>query len=128
MKNMHFTTPVSVKNVQIHDSFFSNLMKITVEKLIPYQWRALNDEIPDAEPSYCMRNFKIAAGLETGEHGGMVFQDSDLAKWIEAVAYSLIWNPDAALEKTTMKCIVPGICWRPPWRIIRQPESASFWT
>lgn len=105
MKNMHFTTPVSVKNVQIHDSFFSNLMKITVEKLIPYQWRALNDEIPDAEPSYCMRNFKIAAGLETGEHGGMVFQDSDLAKWIEAVAYSLIWNPDAALEKTVDEAI-----------------------
>ena len=105
MKNMHFTTPVSVKNVQIHDSFFSNLMKITVEKLIPYQWRALNDEIPDAEPSYCMRNFKIAAGLETGEHGGMVFQDSDLAKWIEAVAYSLIWNPDAALEKTADEAI-----------------------
>lgn len=58
-----FYNPVSVKNVQIHDSFFSNLMKITVEKLIPYQWRTLNDEIPDAEPSYCMRNFKIAAGI-----------------------------------------------------------------
>ena len=78
---------------------FSDLMKTTVEKLIPYQWRALNDEIPDAEPSYCMRNFKIAAGLESGEHGGRVFQDSDLAKWLEAVAYSLMWRPDAVLEK-----------------------------
>ena len=105
MEKTQFTTPVPVKDVRVHDSFFSDLMKITVEKLIPYQWRALNDEIPDAEPSYCMRNFKIAAGLEQGKHGGMVFQDSDLAKWIEAVAYSLIWNPDAALEQTADEAI-----------------------
>jgi DUF1680 family protein len=30
----------------------------------------------------------------------MVFQDSDLAKWIEAAAYSLVWHPDADLERT----------------------------
>ena len=30
---------------------------------------------------------------------GMVFQDSDVAKWLEGVAYSLIIKPDAALEK-----------------------------
>ena len=105
MEKSQFTTPVPVKNVRVHDSFFSDLMKTTVEKLIPYQWRALNDEIPDAEPSYCMRNFKIAAGLETGEHGGRVFQDSDLAKWLEAVAYSLMWRPDAALEKTADEAV-----------------------
>jgi DUF1680 family protein len=32
--------------------------------------------------------------------GGMVFQDSDLAKWIEAAAYSLVWHPDGELERT----------------------------
>jgi len=95
MDQRKLTTPVAIPNVTVHDSFFSNLMKITVEKLLPYQWKALNDEIPDAAPSYCMRNFRIAAGVETGEHGGMVFQDSDLAKWIEAAAYTLYWNPDA---------------------------------
>ncbi len=100
MEKRVFLEPVPMKDVRVHDSFFSNLMDTTVEKLLPYQWRALNDEIPDAEPSYCMRNFRIAAGLETGEHGGRVFQDSDLAKWIEAAAYSLIWHPDAELEKT----------------------------
>ena len=105
MEKSQFTTPVPLKDVQVHDSFFSNLMKTTVEKLIPYQWRALNDEIPDAEPSYCIRNFKIAAGLEKGEHGGCVFQDSDLAKWIEAAAYTLVWHPDAALEKTVDEAI-----------------------
>lgn len=105
MEKKQFTVPVPVKNVQVHDSFFSDLMKVTIEKLIPYQWQALNDKIPDAAPSYCMRNFKIAAGMETGEHGGCVFQDSDLAKWIEAVAYSLIWHPDPELEQTADEAI-----------------------
>ena len=105
MPNTAYTTPVPIGNVTVHDSFFSNLMKITVEKLLPYQWRALNDEIPDAEPSYCIRNFRAAAGLEQAEHGGRVFQDSDLAKWIEAAAYSLVWHPDAELEKTVDEAI-----------------------
>jgi DUF1680 family protein len=57
--------------------------------VIPYQWKALNDEVPRAEPSYAIRNFKLAAELthpeldygvpkDTG-FGGFVFQDSDLA-------------------------------------------------
>jgi DUF1680 family protein len=78
-------------------------------KVIPYQWDALNDRIPDAEPSYCMRNFKLAAELTHPEldygvpgdigYGGTVFQDSDIAKWIEAASYSLVWHPDPELEK-----------------------------
>ncbi|MBR2824648.1 MAG: glycoside hydrolase family 127 protein, partial [Clostridia bacterium] len=66
---------------------------------IPYQWSALNDLIPDAVPSRCVRNFRIAAGLESGTHEGFVFQDSDLYKWIEGAAYSLSWHPDPELEK-----------------------------
>jgi DUF1680 family protein len=36
-------------------------------RVIPYQWDALNDRIPGAEPSYCMRNFKLAAELTHSE-------------------------------------------------------------
>ena len=78
--------------------------------VIPYQWEALNDRVSGAAPSYCMRNFKLAAELTRPEldygvpcgigHGGCVFQDSDLAKWIEAASYSLTWHPDPALEQT----------------------------
>ncbi len=67
--------------------------------MIPYQWRALNDQIPDAAPSHAIKNFKIAAGEETGDFHGFVFQDSDVAKWLEAVAYSLANDPDEQLEK-----------------------------
>ena len=58
----------------------------------------MNDNIADAEPSAAIRNFRIAAGEEEGEFYGMVFQDSDVAKWLEAVAYSLETYPDPELE------------------------------
>lgn len=35
----------------------------------------------------------------------MVFQDSDIGKWLEAVAYSLTTHPDAALERTADEVI-----------------------
>lgn len=35
----------------------------------------------------------------------MVFQDSDAAKWLEAVAYSLVIFPDKELEQTADKLI-----------------------
>jgi DUF1680 family protein len=47
-----------------------------------------------------MRNFRIAAGKEQGVHAGYVFQDSDVAKWIEGAAFSLRWHPDPELEAT----------------------------
>ncbi len=94
-----YTRPASIDAVKIHDSFFSRLMQTTVEKLIPYQWEALNDRLADTEPSYCIRNFKAAAGLTDASHGGKVFQDSDLAKWIECAAFSLMWHKDADLER-----------------------------
>ncbi|SFE23521.1 Beta-L-arabinofuranosidase, GH127 [Paenibacillus algorifonticola] len=50
-------------------------------------------------PSYVIRNFRIAAGLEESEFGGWIFQDSDLYKWLEAVAFSLSHHPDPELEE-----------------------------
>ena len=82
----------------IEDGFWRGLRETAVREGIPYQWRALNDAVDGAEPSRCMRNFRIAAGREDGAFAGFVFQDSDVAKWLEAVAYSLRWRPDARLE------------------------------
>ncbi len=52
----------------------------------------------DAEPSHALRNFRIAAGVEQGEFYGMVFQDSDVAKWLEAVGYLLAAQADSEFE------------------------------
>ena len=97
--------PVALRDVQVADGFFSRYADLVREEVIPYQWEALNDRIPGAEKSGCLRNFRIAAGRETGEFTGMVFQDSDIGKWLEAVAYSLTTHPDAALERTADEVI-----------------------
>lgn len=123
------TAPVSLCNIKITDAFWKNEMELVRKEMIPYQWRALNDRIEGAEPSFCMHNFKVAAKLngkrkEQGESFeepentfrgfqvlpepggeiqdqfyGFVFQDSDFYKWIEAVAYSLIQHTDMELER-----------------------------
>lgn len=87
-----------LKNVAIRDHFWSHYIRLVREVVVPYQWEVLNDRVPEAEPSHAVRNFKIAAGEEQGEFGGMVFQDSDVAKWLEAVAYLLQTGPDRELE------------------------------
>ncbi|MBA4493440.1 glycoside hydrolase family 127 protein [Paenactinomyces guangxiensis] len=88
-----------VKNVKIMDHFWIKYKKIVEEEVIPYQWKALNDELPDAEPSHAIENFRIAAGESTGEYYGTVFQDSDVAKWLETVSYCLRNNPNPELEQ-----------------------------
>lgn len=91
---------VDLKKIQIKDAFWSKHVKLVKEAIIPYQWDAMNDKIPDAEPSHCLENFKIAAGRKEGEFYGAVFQDTDIAKWLEAVGFSLAAHPDSELEKT----------------------------
>ena len=98
-------------NVTITDSFFNNYKEMIRTQMIPYQWKVLNDEIDvniererndDNIPnrkSHALENFRIAAGLKEGHHYGWVFQDSDVYKWLEAVAYSLKSHPDKELEK-----------------------------
>lgn len=94
-----------LKNVRVNDEFWGKYTDIAKNVIIPYQWQALNDLVPDTEPSHAIKNFKIAAGEEEGEFHGFVFQDSDVAKWIEAVSYSLTISPDKELEKTADEVI-----------------------
>ena len=92
-----------LKAFHCNDNFFGKYEKLVVEQVIPYQEKALRDEIPEAEKSHAIENFRQAAkmlaeGSCSEEFYGMVFQDSDVAKWLEAAAYSLVNHPDAALE------------------------------
>ncbi len=72
--------------VKIQDPFWSSYTELVRNTVIPYQWEALNDRVEGAEPSYAISNFRIAAGLAEGKFGGFVFQDSDLAKWLNPEA------------------------------------------
>ncbi len=88
-----------VEKVKIEDGFWSAVQTLIVEEVLPYQKAIMEDKVPGAQKSHAIENFRIAAGEAQGEFYGMVFQDSDVAKWLEAVAYSLIIRPDPQLEK-----------------------------
>lgn len=90
---------IELKNIKIIDKFWSKRQRLVTDVVIPYQEKILDDKIPGVEKSHAFANFRIAAGLEKDEFYGMVFQDSDVAKWLEAVAYSLCIKPDSELEK-----------------------------
>jgi len=96
---------IDLKKIKIEDSFWSKHVDLVKSSIIPYQWEAMNDRIEDTEPSRCLDNFKIAAGLAQGEFYGVVFQDTDVAKWLEAVAFALASGPDDELEKTADEVI-----------------------
>ena len=90
---------IPLNRIQIDDVFFNKYVKLVKEVIIPYQWEVLNDRLEDVETSHCIENFKIAAGEAEGEFQGAVFQDTDVAKWLEAVGFVLSMEPDAELEK-----------------------------
>ncbi|MDY3342196.1 MAG: glycoside hydrolase family 127 protein, partial [Lachnospiraceae bacterium] len=91
---------VALNQIHIQDEFWNKYVNLVDDVIIPFQWELINDNVEGAEKSYCIRNFRIASGQIEGEHQGMVFQDTDVAKWLEAVAYSLNKNPNPELEKT----------------------------
>lgn len=97
-------------NIKIKDRFWLHYRNLIRTEMIPYQWNVLNDaidvniererndsSIPN-EKSHAIENFRIAAGEKEGHHYGWVFQDSDVYKWLEAVAYSLAECMDEKLK------------------------------
>ncbi|MBH1940932.1 glycoside hydrolase family 127 protein [Mobilitalea sibirica] len=135
MNQIENSRPLSLKNVKIIDYFWKKELELIRNEVIPYQWKALNDQIEGANPSFCMHNFKVAGKIlgKKSEKGkdyiantyptdvfvpmpedmdhledrfyGFVFQDSDFYKWIEAVGYSLIQYPDPQLEQLADQAI-----------------------
>ncbi len=90
---------IKLKNINISDGFWRKFTDLVQGVILPYQWEMLNGRLEGAELNNCLKNFRIAAGDEQGEHSGPVFVDTDLYKWLEAVAYSLESKPDPELEK-----------------------------
>jgi len=94
------TTPtcIALPKIRFERGFLADRAKLVRDVVIPYQWEALNDRIPGAERSGTVHNFQVAAGEKQGEFYGLWFQDSDLAKWLEAASFSLATHPDEKLE------------------------------
>lgn len=104
MEQQTIQSQLNLKNYIPGNGFIGKYQKLIKETVIPYQYGVLCDQEPEASKSHVKQNFINAAkALKNEENSGffgMVFQDSDAAKWLEAVAYSLIIFPDKELEKT----------------------------
>lgn len=95
---------IDVKNFESRKGFIYDYQKLIRDVAIPYQYAVLHDQVEGVEKSHVVANFENAAKAVKGEDVGdgfygMVFQDSDAAKWIEAAAYSLAVFPDSRLEE-----------------------------
>jgi DUF1680 family protein len=76
-----------IRKIEVTDTLFGAYLGLVSKKIIPYQWEILNDRVAGAKKSYCLDNFRIAAGEKQGHHMGAVFGDTDAYKWLETVAY-----------------------------------------
>ncbi len=63
MNKQNFSKPLAFENIKITDGFWKRNMELVRKEVIPYQWETLNDRVPDAAPSFCMRNFRTAGKM-----------------------------------------------------------------
>ncbi len=92
MRDMYRET--KIKDVKITGGLLYEKRKVAAEKTVPYIKRALNNEIEGIQASGAFENFRAAAG-ESGENFfGLVSQDSDLFKWMEAASLALQFERD----------------------------------
>lgn len=88
---MKVVTPVDFSQVRIQDEFWSPRL----DKHKDVTLAVCIDQIENQTGR--IRNFENAAKGE-GRHSGIFFDDSDVYKALEGMAYSLINNPDPELE------------------------------
>ncbi|PST48253.1 hypothetical protein COO72_08565 [Bifidobacterium callitrichos] len=55
------STPLKLRDVTVTDAFWHTEQELVRTAVLPFQWNALNDNVPGAAPSYCMHNFRAAA-------------------------------------------------------------------
>jgi len=89
---------VPLADVKLDDAMWSRQFALVRDVVLPYMWEILNDRIENAEKSHCIENFKVAAGRSNESYYGVVFLDTDLYKWIEAVSYCLSVEKNDELE------------------------------
>lgn len=94
-----------LKEFTLTGGLFARYAKQLCDTMLPFQEAVLHDRVEGVAPSHAIENFVNAAAFLRGDQEklgsfyGMVFQDSDVAKWIEAAAYSLRIKPDPELER-----------------------------
>lgn len=78
---------VKLKSISFGDckwdkGFWADKVNVAKEKMLPYMGDLLCGDI-----GHALNNFKIAAGLKTGDHKGFYWHDGDFFKFMEAKMY-----------------------------------------
>jgi len=84
---------VNFSQVVIQDNFWKPVMNIVSSVTIPVCIEQTEVKTPR------IRNFEKVVAKKGEKHEGIYFDDSDVYKALEAIAYSLKNQPDANLEK-----------------------------
>jgi DUF1680 family protein len=84
---------VPLGSVKINDNFWSHWQKSHTIGTIPNAISQIRDS------THRLANFEIAAGVSNGKYSGLVWDDSDVYKVMEGMAYSLQNTPNPELEK-----------------------------
>ncbi|MBN2004902.1 MAG: glycoside hydrolase family 127 protein [Anaerolineae bacterium] len=84
--------PVPLTAVTLTDAFWSQRQRVNREVALPAQYRLI-------EETGRLGNFWRAAGKGDQPFTGLVFNDSDVYKWLEAASWTLAATEDAALAQ-----------------------------
>lgn len=88
--------PLGADGARWVSGFWGGVTTRTHDVTIPRMSSLLDD--PAISPG--MRNFRVAAGMEEGEHAGPPFMDGDVYKWLEAAIAQLETDPTHELRAT----------------------------
>jgi DUF1680 family protein len=91
-------TAVPFQDVHIHDAFWG-------PRLRTIRVATVEANLAQCERTGRIRNFAVAAGLQAGKHEGALYNDSDVYKMVEGIAYTLAERRDADLERRTDRII-----------------------
>lgn len=104
-KDIKLNNIENIKDVNVDDKWLNHYLKIVDDVMIPMQLKLINGENKNNDYGDELKNLRLAADVLKGKNvdekfEGFIFQDSDIAKWIQSASYSLMREADDELEAT----------------------------
>jgi DUF1680 family protein len=90
--------PIDAGGVRIGDGLLGDRQRLNREVTLLHGAQEL-------KRAGTFENFRIAAGQAAGSHRGLVFSDSDVYKWLEALAWEIGREPSAELKRRATEAI-----------------------
>ena len=87
-------TSVGMSDVQWTRGFWAERFAVCRDKMVPQLWKIYTSDTI----CYSFKNFKVAAGIDTGRFRGPSFHDGDFYKTLEAVAAMYAATKDKKLD------------------------------